>query len=166
MRLPNPFQIFLYNLFIYNGIYKPKLIFCLSGSFWEMMSEDSKQIGERSRVRVKKDCLLQQKKRPPGSDLLSGAENETRTRDPNLGKVVLYQLSYFRFFKRAIPFCRNGIAKVDIFSVPANFFSLSAIISLLSLLQSLRQGPCVYLFCGRQGRPGSLLHSRRRRGRH
>ncbi len=24
------------------------------------------------------------------------AENETRTRDPNLGKVVLYQLSYFR----------------------------------------------------------------------
>ena len=27
---------------------------------------------------------------------LFGAENETRTRDPNLGKVVLYQLSYFR----------------------------------------------------------------------
>ena len=25
------------------------------------------------------------------------AENETRTRDPDLGKVVLYQLSYFRF---------------------------------------------------------------------
>ena len=25
-----------------------------------------------------------------------GAEHETRTRDPNLGKVVLYQLSYFR----------------------------------------------------------------------
>ena len=24
------------------------------------------------------------------------AENETRTRDPNLGKVELYQLSYFR----------------------------------------------------------------------
>ena len=42
---------------------------------------------------------------PPGqlrpSDLLAQtichwAENETRTRDPNLGKVVLYQLSYFR----------------------------------------------------------------------
>ncbi len=28
-----------------------------------------------------------------------GAENETRTRDPDLGKVVLYQLSYFRFFR-------------------------------------------------------------------
>ena len=26
------------------------------------------------------------------------AENGTRTRDPNLGKVVLYQLSYFRKF--------------------------------------------------------------------
>ena len=28
--------------------------------------------------------------------LYFGAENETRTRDPDLGKVVLYQLSYFR----------------------------------------------------------------------
>ena len=28
--------------------------------------------------------------------LLLRAENETRTRDPNLGKVMLYQLSYFR----------------------------------------------------------------------
>ncbi len=28
-----------------------------------------------------------------------GAENETRTRDPNLGKVVLYQLSYFRVLR-------------------------------------------------------------------
>jgi hypothetical protein len=27
---------------------------------------------------------------------LIGAGNETRTRDPNLGKVVLYQLSYSR----------------------------------------------------------------------
>ncbi len=29
-----------------------------------------------------------------------GAENETRTRDPNLGKVMLYQLSYFRKKKK------------------------------------------------------------------
>ena len=28
--------------------------------------------------------------------MMSGAGNETRTRDPNLGKVVLYQLSYSR----------------------------------------------------------------------
>ena len=26
----------------------------------------------------------------------SGAEDEIRTRDPHLGKVMLYQLSYFR----------------------------------------------------------------------
>ena len=31
----------------------------------------------------------------PGSGF--GAEDGTRTRDPNLGKVMLYQLSYFRF---------------------------------------------------------------------
>ncbi len=34
--------------------------------------------------------------------LTLGAENETRTRDPNLGKVMLYQLSYFRSFKRVV----------------------------------------------------------------
>ncbi len=33
---------------------------------------------------------------PPRSLFISGAGNETRTRDPNLGKVVLYQLSYSR----------------------------------------------------------------------
>ena len=48
-----------------------------------------------------------------------GAEDEARTRDPNLGKVVLYQLSYFRI----IPFFSFGIAKVDIFSLPPNFFA-------------------------------------------
>ena len=30
------------------------------------------------------------------SEAFLRAENETRTRDPDLGKVVLYQLSYFR----------------------------------------------------------------------
>ena len=32
----------------------------------------------------------------------TGAGNETRTRDPNLGKVVLYQLSYSRWVEPAI----------------------------------------------------------------
>ena len=32
----------------------------------------------------------------------SGAGNETRTRDPDLGKVVLYQLSYSRVLVRRI----------------------------------------------------------------
>ena len=30
------------------------------------------------------------------ADGIIRAEDETRTRDPDLGKVVLYQLSYFR----------------------------------------------------------------------
>ena len=36
------------------------------------------------------------KKEPTEKSILRRAENETRTRDPNLGKVMLYQLSYFR----------------------------------------------------------------------
>ena len=36
------------------------------------------------------------KKAAPLPHLLYGAEDGTRTRDPNLGKVMLYQLSYFR----------------------------------------------------------------------
>ena len=36
-------------------------------------------------------------------DAVSGAGNETRTRDPNLGKVVLYQLSYSRWFEADFP---------------------------------------------------------------
>jgi hypothetical protein len=34
--------------------------------------------------------------------LMLGAGNETRTRDPDLGKVVLYQLSYSRVLVRRI----------------------------------------------------------------
>ena len=40
------------------------------------------------------------------------AENETRTRDPNLGKVVLYQLSYFR----------KIIKRTLLLSISANLF--------------------------------------------
>jgi hypothetical protein len=48
-------------------------------------------------------CLIKRLKK---SDFIcrndSGAGNETRTRDPNLGKVVLYQLSYSRVIVLAI----------------------------------------------------------------
>ena len=45
-----------------------------------------------------------------------GAENETRTRDPNLGKVVLYQLSYFRImFLNRSTFIGFASAKVVAF---------------------------------------------------
>ena len=41
------------------------------------------------------------KKKSQISLRLFRAENEARTRDPNLGKVVLYQLSYFRIINSA-----------------------------------------------------------------
>ncbi len=47
-----------------------------------------------------------------------GAKDEIRTRDPNLGKVVLYQLSYFRVdatkVKHLILFCKRKIKKISI----------------------------------------------------
>ena len=49
-----------------------------------------------------------------------GAKNGTRTRDPDLGKVVLYQLSYFRkYFNERFRFC---VAKVATFFYPTKFF--------------------------------------------
>ena len=54
---------------------------------------------------------------------MSGAENGTRTRDPNLGKVVLYQLSYFRISN---PFRSASLliagAKVMLFSELTKLF--------------------------------------------
>ena len=54
------------------------------------------------------------------------AENETRTRDPDLGKVVLYQLSYFRkifaYFKDS--FSWNGTAKIRQKIESPNIFSI------------------------------------------
>ena len=41
-----------------------------------------------------------------------GAENGARTRDLNLGKVALYQLSYFR---NITPYLAVGITKVRSF---------------------------------------------------
>ena len=55
------------------------------------------------------------------------AENETRTRDPNLGKVVLYQLSYFRNTNTLKFYDYNlsiASAKVLQFFYPANFFAI------------------------------------------
>ena len=56
----------------------------------------------------------------------SWAENETRTRDPNLGKVMLYQLSYFRNFRfRLLIFISCfpiADAKVVLFSKPPKLF--------------------------------------------
>jgi hypothetical protein len=55
---------------------------------------------------------------PPGHSFRRRAENEARTRDPDLGKVVLYQLSYFRVYHVILPEC---VAKVRLFFESANF---------------------------------------------
>ena len=58
--------------------------------FWESLLSDSNQrprdYKSRALANWAKEAWL----------FLRRAENETRTRDPNLGKVMLYQLSYFR----------------------------------------------------------------------
>ena len=46
------------------------------------------------------------------------AENEVRTRDPQLGRLMLYQLSYFRFF------CSKKIGFLGCASEKNKFFSL------------------------------------------
>ena len=54
-----------------------------------------------------------------------GAENETRTRDPNLGKVVLYQLSYFRIVDSAPemqPVFLIASAKIEQIFLPCKLF--------------------------------------------
>ena len=63
----------------------------------------------------------------PPSGQKKRAENETRTRDPNLGKVVLYQLSYFRnlFFNYLLKehrFFSKAGAKVLLFFELTKFF--------------------------------------------
>ena len=49
---------------------------------------------------------------------MNRAEDGTRTRDPNLGKVMLYQLSYFRMVCFSF-----AIAKVEQISELPNFLS-------------------------------------------
>ncbi len=54
----------------------------------------------------------------------SGAKNGTRTRDPDLGKVVLYQLSYFRIFilqLSRVSFSLFALQSYYLFFICANF---------------------------------------------
>ena len=75
-----------------------------------------------------------------------GAENETRTRDPDLGKVVLYQLSYFRISLACFFFSKAG-AKVQTFLIltklfllfPHNFFNL------IQFQQRFYRCKCIYI---------------------
>ena len=53
------------------------------------------------------------------------AEDGTRTRDPNLGKVMLYQLSYFRVCgcKDKASFYSTQVFSKEIFNIFSSFFN-------------------------------------------
>ena len=51
------------------------------------------------------------------------AANETRTRDPNLGKVVLYQLSYCRKMFKNIALIRKRVQRYCFFLNRPNIFA-------------------------------------------
>ena len=83
-----------------------------------------------------------------------GAENETRTRDPNLGKVVLYQLSYFRRgFVMLNELCEEEETRTPTSQLtlpPQSSASTNSATSplLLRLVQnSLLRGPSIQAFC-------------------
>ena len=50
------------------------------------------------------------------------AANETRTRDPNLGKVMLYQLSYCRKMLKNIALVRKRVQRYCFFLIWPNIF--------------------------------------------
>ena len=47
---------------------------------------------------------------------MMGAEDEVRTRDPQLGRLMLYRLSYFRKFSLKISFQNKSLITVSGFS--------------------------------------------------
>ena len=88
------------------------------------------------------------------------AENEARTRDPNLGKVVLYQLSYFRVL-RIYSLVSPSLAKVGtlIFygKVCSTNWAISAFILCSFSITSPCQGWNPYLFAARCALPTELF---------
>ena len=84
-------------------------------------------VSTSSTTRVKKNHL-------PEADGLFRAEDRARTGHPDLGKVVLYQMSYFRILKQLLQQKRTffvfGIAKISIdFTIPNFLFVFRTILS-------------------------------------
>ena len=53
-------------------------------------------VGENQNQGGGGSCLKKKRLAVVSEPFFLGAENEIRTRDPQLGKLMLYQLSYFR----------------------------------------------------------------------
>ena len=78
---------------------------------------------EPRRVRLLKQPYFQNLRSSEDDLVCLGAEDEARTRDPNLGKVVLYQLSYFcRFFPNGIAKVRRILKLPNLFAKKAHIF--------------------------------------------
>ena len=73
---------------------------------------------------IRASCYQSVKKKQ-APDLLR-AMNETRTRDPDLGKVVLYQLSYHRISRllKNIFFSQKRLQRYSVLSTSPNFSAL------------------------------------------
>ncbi len=110
---------------------------------------------------------------PPLRHLYLGAENETRTRDPDLGKVVLYQLSYFRkiLFQNFAASCHDSAKQTSFDSAlaaprsPQPAFILRLLVTtrqnkqvliLPSLLQEVRNRLSFCGFLSRLGKTNKL----------
>ncbi len=92
------------------GLYLENIPVCVSKGFWSVPL-----FALTSMVKQKLQVSLSEEHSE--FHLSNRAEDGTRTRDPNLGKVVLYQLSYFRvclLFKR--------VAKIQTILIPPNVF--------------------------------------------
>ena len=84
-----------------------------------------------------------QRKKTQKSESFTWAENGTRTRDPNLGKVVLYQLSYFRICFSSEKRCKDTTfflsCKFSDFFF-ANIFQNSRFLRILPLYKNVSSG--------------------------
>ena len=81
---------------------------------WRRGSESNRRIRSCSPLHnhsatAPENCLMKQKTSVAPRFGESGAGNEVRTRDLNLGKVALYQLSYSRLLVTP-SFCVSGVA--------------------------------------------------------
>ena len=91
----------------------PKAVQCHQNLRSLLQVEAADPLGGGLRSRVAKGLPIQTPNDShKGLSFIVGAENGARTRDLNLGKVALYQLSYFR---NITPYLAVGITKVRSF---------------------------------------------------
>ena len=99
------------------------------------------------RANTSKNFLLKKAGNNPA--LFLGAANETRTRDPDLGKVVLYQLSYCRIMWKItwVLHFRKRVQKYCFFLIWPNFLKKKCKKSAFSCFISMLYGIFLLILC-------------------